>query len=168
MFKKLVFQQLKDNKLNQIDEFTLKRDELNSFYETFDFIDLINSWPQIVGDKLSRVTSPLKIKIDSLVVLTKHSIFSQELSYLQEEIKKEIFLKFPRLKNIIKKISFFTSESYFKTIVEQETTNLLNSKKLHPMSPEYRVKKNLAEKVFTHIEDKDLKELLISLYIQSS
>ncbi len=103
MFKKINFRGLNYKDLDRFGSHDLKRDEMHSFYQTFDFLELIKKWPEIVGPKMSPVTSPLKIKYDTLFIVTKHATFSHELSYLAEEIKHEIFKVFPELKMIIKK-----------------------------------------------------------------
>jgi hypothetical protein len=167
MFKKIKFKSLNYDELNQLDSHTLKKDELKLFYQTFDFLNLIEKWPSIVGPKLALVTCPLKIKFDSLFIITKHSIFSQELSFLSEEIKKEIFKIFPHLNKVITKLVFQTQESFF----QQKEESLLSKKelvnKLHPQSPLYRIRKNQAEKIFNEIDDNEIKKLLTSIFIQS-
>jgi hypothetical protein len=167
MLKKLEFQSQRSEKLNNIDSHSLRQDTIKSFYETFDFIELISKWPLIVGEKLSAVTSPLRLRNDSLVVVTKHSIFSQELSYLQEEIKQEIFKNFPNLKKMIKKIIFQTSESFFQQISFSQAQKSQTKSTPHPMSPLYRIKRHQAEEIFKTIQDEELKKILMSLFIQS-
>ena len=114
MFKKIDFKGLNYRELDRYGEHDLKRDEMHSFYQTFDFLDLIKKWETIVGTKMMKVTSPLKIKSDCLFIITKHSIYSQELSFLSEEIKNEIFKVFPKLKPVIKKLAFQTQERFFE------------------------------------------------------
>ncbi len=62
MFKKIDFKKLNFNDLDRIDAHDIKQDEMRSFYLTFDFLDLIKKWPEIVGHKLAQVTSPLRLK----------------------------------------------------------------------------------------------------------
>lgn len=167
MFKKLDFKGLNYSDLDRYDSHDLKRDELQSFYLTFDFLDLIKKWPSIVGPKLAPVTSPLKISHDSLFVITKHSIYSQELSFLAEPIKVEIFKVFPKLRPIIKKISFQTQEKFFdqKAVAEKV---IAEKPRLHPQSPQYKLLKVEAERLFADIEDLSLRNIMISMYIQSN
>ena len=167
MFKKLDFKKLNFGDLDRVDSHDIKRDELHSFYLTFDFLDLIKKWPEIVGPKLASVTSPLKIRQDSLFVITKHSSYSQELSFLSETIKKEVFKSFPNLKPIIKKLAFQTQENFFEQKAFQEAHLAQQSPKLHPQSPKYKLLKIEAERLFQDVEDSDLKQVLISLFIQS-
>lgn len=169
MFKKLNFNRLNYKDLDRFKEHDLKRDEMKSFYQTFDFIDLLKKWPEIVGPKMCKVTSPLRIKSDSLFVVTTHSTYSHELSYLSEEIKKAIFKALPELKPIIKKIVYETQENYFqlRDKVSAEK-NEMQRPKLHPQSPVYKQKKLEAEKLFGSIEDQELRTLMISIYIQAS
>lgn len=166
MFKKVKFSKLNLEELSKIESHNPKKEEIRSFYETFDFLELINVWHEIVGEKLCRVTCPLKIKFDSLVVLTKHSIYSQELSYLQEELKQEIFKKFPSLNKILKKIIFQTSESFFNFNNDYKSINK-NINRIHPMSPEFRLKKIKADQIFESLDDEEIKKILISIFIQS-
>lgn len=167
MFKKLDFKKLNFGDLDRVDSHDIKRDELHSFYLTFDFLDLIKKWPEIVGPKLASVTSPLKIRQDSLFVITKHSSYSQELSFLSETIKKEIFKSFPNLKPIIKKLAFQTQENFFEQKAMKEALLVQQSPKLHPQSPKYKLLKIEAERLFQDVEDSELKSVLISLFIQS-
>jgi len=167
MFKKINFNKLNYKELNEISHHSLKKDVLTTFYQTFDFLNLINKWPDIVGLPLSKVTTPLKIKFDALIILTQHSAYSQELSFLQEELKLHVFKEFPELKKVIKKILFQTDEIFFrnKDRIEQKISPQKST--LHPMSPEFRIKKALGEKLFAHICDEELKRVLISIFIQS-
>lgn len=166
MFKKLDFKKLNYSELDRIDGHDIKRDEMHSFYQTFDFLELIKKWPEIVGPKLATVTSPLKIRQGSLFVITKHASYSQELSFLGETIKKEIFKFFPHLRSVIHKLAFQTQESFF-----DEKLALEKSKKeipqLHPQSPKYKILKTEAERLFADVQDPDLKASLVSLFIQS-
>jgi hypothetical protein len=169
MFKKLVFQGLNYKDLDRFKEHDLKRDEIKSFYQTFDFIDLIRKWPEIVDPKMAKVTSPLKIKGDSLFIVTVHSSYSHEMSYFSEDIKKNIFKVLPELKPIIKKIVYETQENYFRERQQVEAKKSEAVKpKLHPQSPQYKLLKVEADKLFGHIEDTELRSLLTSIFIQSN
>jgi hypothetical protein len=167
MFKKLDFKSLNYKELDKLDAHDLKRENLHSFYQTFDFIQLIKSWPEIVGVALSRVTSPLKIKGDVLIIISKHASYSQNISFLSEEIKQKVFTIFPELKPVIKKINFQTQESYFNQRESSEDKRQELARKFHPQDPKVRILKAEAEKVFQDLPDEDLKQLMISLYIQS-
>ncbi len=167
MFKKINFSKLNYKELNEISNFSLKKDEITSFYQTFDFLDLLKKWSDIVGHPLSRVTTPLKIKFDALIILTRHSAYSQELSFLQEEIKLQIFKEFPELKKVIKKILFQTDEQFFRNKERIEQKLSPQKSILHPMSPEFRIKKSQGEKLFNHINDEELRKILVSIFIQS-
>lgn len=168
MFKKLSFQRLNYKDLDRYGQHDLKRDEVKSFYQTFDFIDLLKKWPDIVGPKMAKVTAPLKLKHDSLIVVTTHSTYSHELSYLSEEIKKLIFKELPELKPVIKKLVYETHEAYFKerpAVTPEVPTE--QKRKLHPQSPQYKLRKAEAERLFGNVEDEEFKNLLISIFIQS-
>jgi hypothetical protein len=166
MFKKIDYKSLSYKDLERYHSHDIKREKLKSFYETFDFIDLIENWPNIVGTSLSEVTSPLKIKNDSLIIVSKHSSYSQNISFLSEQIKNNIFILFPNLKNIIKKLNFITQEKFF-SISKNMTIKKNQEHQLHPQSPKYKILKSEAEKVFSNVEDETLRDLFISIYIQS-
>jgi hypothetical protein len=168
MFKKIVFKGLNYNDLDHLQEHDLKRDELKSFYQTFDFLELIKRWPDIVGEKLAKVTSPLKIKGDCLFVITIHSSYSQELSFLGETIKKEIFKIFPELKSIINRLAFQTQEAFFRAKPQEDNhVHPTQMTSLHPQNPKYRLLKLEAERLFGDVKDEDFKQKLISIFIQS-
>src|SRR3989344_1648192 len=82
--------------------------------DAFDFIELIHDWKKIVGPMLSENTIPLKIHPPFLVILTKHSIFSQELKHLEVELIKKLHEKYPKIQSKITKIKYQVSESFFK------------------------------------------------------
>ncbi len=166
MFKKISFKSLNYGELEKFQPNDLKRDALHSFYQTFDFLELIESWPEIVGVALSKVTSPLKIKGDSLIIVSKHSSYSQNVSFLSEEIKNNIFKLFPNLRSVIKKLHFQTQENFFtnKEGHERETKVVT---KYHPQDPTYKLLKIEAERLFSNLEDQELKNLLVSIFIQS-
>lgn len=168
MFKKIEFKSLNYRDLDHLSPQNQKRDEMKAFYQTFDFLVLIKKWPDIVGKKLSEVTSPLRITQDSLVIVTKHSIYSQELSFLSETIKAEIFKALPELKPVIRRLNFQTQESFFiqkEIIAQQRAENA--PPRLHPQSPKYKLLKLEAERLFGDIPDPDLRQSMISIFIQS-
>lgn len=166
MFKKIDFKGLNYKELDRFDSHDLKRENLHSFYQTFDFLELVKEWPQIIGPKLSSVTSPLKIMGDALIIVSKHGSYSQNISFLSEEIKQKIFVLFPQLKPVIKKLNFQTQESFFRQLqIEEEKKS--PPPKIHPQDPRYKLAKAEAERMFTDVTDPELKQILISLYIQS-
>lgn len=167
MFKKIDFKGLNYRDLERYDSHDLKRDEMHSFYQTFDFLDLIKKWPDIVGEKLALVTSPLRLRQDSLFVMVKHANYSHELSFMTEGlIKPAIFKAFPQLRAVIKKIVFQTQEKFFEKKAEEEKIQA-EKPKLHPQSPQYKILKLEAERLFNDIADPELKEIMISIFIQS-
>jgi hypothetical protein len=169
MFKKLNFSRLNYKDLDRFKEHDLKRDEMKSFYQTFDFIDLLKKWPEIVDPKMAKLTSPLRIMRDTLVIVTVHSTYSHELSYYSEELKNNIFKVLPELKPIIKKIIYETHENYFQQRDLKAAEKAEQQKpKLHPQDPVYKKRKLEAERLFGTIEDQELRSLMISIYIQAS
>lgn len=166
MFKKIDFKGLNYKDLDRFDSHDLKRENLHSFYQTFDFLELVKKWPDIIGPKLATVTSPLKIMGDSLIIVSKHGSYSQNISFLSEEIKTKIFSLFPQLKPVIKKLNFQTQESFFREMQVEEAKKPV-APKIHPQDPRFKLAKAEAERVFVDVTDPELKQVLISLYIQS-
>lgn len=139
-------------------------------HDAFNFIELIKIWPNIVGSKIAEHTIPLKNTYNTLVILSNHSVFAQELSFMEVELRRKILLKFPTLSQSIKKLKFIVDSEYFQTQKKfQEKTTDKKSKFVapHPFSPEFKKLKNDAEELMKDIEDPDLKKVLISLYFQT-
>lgn len=170
MLKKLKFQSSSFFESDKEISDPHKREVLESFYQTFDFFDLIKQWNEIVGPMLGQNTSPLRIKGDSLFVVTKHAAFAQQLNFLTEVIKEKIFQTFPKLKTVIKKIVFETNPHFFKQIEMKDTDpkKFERPVPLHPMSPQYRKARAEAEQLFSHLEDAEFRQSMISIYIQAS
>ena len=140
--------------------------------ESFDFLSLIKSWKEIAGDKLSEHTIPLKNQNGTLIVLSNHSAFANELSFMELPLKKKIFAKFPSLEKSILSIKFIVDSTHFdrqytQFIAPTEKQKKKNENQLHPYSPEYRRLKKEAEELFGEMEDAEVREKMISLYIQS-
>lgn len=138
--------------------------------ESFDFLSLIRAWKEIAGDKLSEHTIPLKNQNGTLMVLSNHSAFANELSFMELPLKKKIFERFPSLENSIKSIKFIVDSTHFDRQYAQFVAPAEKQKaqQLHPYSPEFRKLKKEAEALFSDLEDDELKEKMISLYIQSA
>lgn len=139
--------------------------------DTFDFIALIERWPEIVGERMSKHTIPLKNQYGTLTVLTNHSAFSQQLGFMEDILKKKIFEVFPGLKTSIRKLNFRMDTTHFNTQVERhrpedvkETKREQN--KIHPFSPEYRALKAKAQIYFADVEEDEVRDSLINIYIQ--
>ncbi|MBC7713292.1 MAG: DUF721 domain-containing protein [Rhizobacter sp.] len=140
--------------------------------DSFDFISLIKAWKEIAGDKLSEHTIPLKNQNGTLMVLSNHSAFANELSYMELPLKKKIFARFPNLEKSILNIKFIVdsthfSKQYAQFVAPTEKIKKKNENLLHPYSPEFRRLKKEAEEMFIDIDDLEIKEKMISLYIQS-
>ncbi len=139
--------------------------------ESFDFIHLIKAWKEIAGDKLSEHTIPLKNQSGTLIILSNHSAFANELSFMDLLLKKKIFAKFPALEKSISTIKFIVDSTHFERQYSQFITPVQKAKgqmnQLHPHSPEFKKLKRDAEELFRDIEDKEIREKMISLYIQS-
>lgn len=139
-------------------------------HDSFDFLALIRGWKEIAGAKLSEHTIPLKNQNGVLIVLSNHSAFANELSYMELPLKKKIIEKFPALEKQILSIKFIVDSTHFSKQYEQFITPMEKKKAqtLHPYSPEFRKLKKEAEEFFADLEDPELKEKMISLYIQSA
>jgi mevalonate kinase len=150
-------------------EVTTKSQQLS---ESFDFLSLIKAWKEIAGDKLSQHTIPLKNQNGTLLILSNHSAFANELSYMELPLKKKIFARFPNLEKSILNIKFIVDSTHFTKQYNQfalpsEKVKKQNENLLHPFSPEYRRLKKEAEEMFGEVNDQEIKDRLISLYIQS-
>lgn len=141
--------------------------------DSFDFLSLIKAWKEIAGDKLSEHTIPLKNQNGTLIVLSNHSAFANELSFMELPLKKKIFSKFPNLEKSILNIKFIVDSTHFdrqynQFIAPTEKQKKQNDNKLHPHSPLFKKLKKEAEEFFSNIEDQEIREKMISLYIQSA
>jgi len=164
MFKKL------SNILNNLGHRPAKK-----FYRSkvdqsgFDFLHLIDRWEEIVGERLIKRTIPLKNQNGILVILTSHPAIGQQLSFMEEQVKKRIAEVFPNLKGKIKSIRYQMNSSFFEKKVEESKKRKVTSSSpeiFHPYSPEYRQYKKEADEIFFDIEDEEVKKSLTSLYIQ--
>lgn len=139
--------------------------------EVFDFIKLIRKWDIIVGEHLAKSTSPLKIQNMTLVIITKHSAFAQQLKFMETEILKKVFANYPILEKSIKKISFKATQHFHeiqkdnlqKASVKEEVFN----EKKHRFNPEFKKLEEQASKEVSHIEDPEAQKLLKDLIVQS-
>jgi hypothetical protein len=142
----------------------------NYISESFDFLALIRSWPEIAGDKLSEHTIPLKNQNGTLMILSNHSAFANELSFMELPLKKKIFAKFPNLTNSIHALKFIVDTTHFEEQYNRFVVTAKEKKEvftLHPHSPEFKKLKKEASMLFEEISDPELKENFISLYMQS-
>ena len=138
-------------------------------HESFDFLALIRAWKDIAGTKLAEHTIPLKNQNGTLIILSNHSAFANELSYMELQLKKNIIAKFPNLEKSILSIKFIVDSTHFTQQYSQFIAPLEKKKNqiLHPYSPEFRKLKKEAEELFVDLDDIEIKERMISIYIQS-
>lgn len=140
--------------------------------DVFDFLALMGRWKEIVGEKLVDHTYPLKNKNKVLYILTDHPVYAEQLSFMGELIKQKIFTAFPSLRSEIRELKFEQCERQLfeklkpKIIGEQGSQEKKEIKSLHPQSPLYKKLKLEGDLVYKDISDKELRELLVSLYIQ--
>ena len=149
-----------------------KKSKYKGYHQGFDFLNLIKNWEKIVGAKFSKTTIPLSNQYGNLVILTNHPAISQTLSFLEEDIKKNIIKEFPTLVGKINRIYFQTNSTFFEKKMENALKRGHGTEKkeptLHPFSPKYLKLKREADHIFQDIDDEELKNLLISIYIQNT
>lgn len=139
--------------------------------DSLDFIQLIKGWHKVIGQDFANNTLPLKISFKTLYILTPHSTYSEQLSFTEHLIIQKIISQFPSFKDQIKKIRFQVNPNYFlEKRQEREKFALKKDKKImpHRFSPEYKAMSAEGEEIYREIEDKELRDQLISIYIQSS
>ena len=138
----------------------------------FDFLELLKLWPKIIGLRTAKVTEPIRISSKKLIIYTAHSAFSQQLSLMQGQILEKIGEHYPKSKHHIKSLSFVTKDIHFsekKTdlLSGKETKKYMKNNRLNKYSPTYRNLFNEASKLFEDIENHEVKESLIKIYITS-
>ncbi|MBF0206155.1 MAG: DUF721 domain-containing protein [Oligoflexia bacterium] len=154
---------------------------------SLEFIKLTNSWKEIVGDALAQNTAPGKIQQHQLIIYTKHSTYSHQLTYLVKEIKEKIHMHFPSLKKAFSEIKFITQTNFFQkksTTLTPISSPLGNStttaaavaaavvaaenreKFLHPHSPHYKKAQREAAQQFANVQDEKIRNLLISICLK--
>lgn len=157
--------------INNNTNISAEKEQKNYHYnESFDFLALIRSWPEIAGPKLSEHTIPLKNQNGTLMILSNHSAFANELSFMELPLKKKIFDKFPNLSKSIFSLKFIVDTTHFEEQYKRFAPAVQNAKeefKLHPHSPEFKMLKKEATILFEQITDLEIKEKMISLYIQT-
>ncbi len=149
---------------------TLQSSKRNLLVDAFDSRLLIKQWPFVVGEKLAQVTLPLKDRRKTLLILSSHAIYSQELKFMEMAILDKIFSLLPKFKRKIQRMSFQTNESLFEEKKKQFSHVIEKKEKdsctIHPQSPEYKIYKKEAENISLNIDDRELRDLVISLYIK--
>ena len=135
------------------------------------FLALVRHWDKIVGEKLALKTKPLKLKTDTLIILTEHSSFSHHLKLMEKDIIKKIHSLLPQLRNQLKTTYYYVNHKFFqekKNDDEKEEIKVekeqKNQKKLHIYSPEYLSLKKKAQEIL--VDRDEFSDDLISLFIQ--
>ena len=139
--------------------------------EAFDFLHLIRAWPIIAGEKLAAKTVPLKNQRKTLVILSNHSAYSEQLSFMSGTIIEKINEHFPMLRGKIAQIKYMTNPAHFKA--QQERAEVLKKSKpkeiaeiTHKFSPQDNALIKEADSFFSDIEDENVKKSLKSIFIQ--
>lgn len=147
-------------------------------HTALDFIRLVHCWPDIVGDFFAKNLKPLSQERGALVLLASHPAVSQEARFFQAELIEKIKTHLPRLGSTITHLRFVTSAKHFHQkyeesdpptpeVVAQAKLKARRAELLHPYCPRYRELKQEALKVFVDVEDEEIKNLMVSMYIQS-
>ncbi len=139
--------------------------------EAFDFLNLIKSWPKIVGDRLASRTIPLKNQYKTLTILSNHSAFSEQLSFMSDKIIEKINHFYPELQGYITQIKFITNPSHFQShqvrAKKLQGPNPAAIKEItHKFSPFDRNLLKEADHIFKDIEDEKVRKSLESIFIQ--
>ena len=148
----------------------LGRDSKKYSKDSFDFLTLIKQWEEIVGPRLAEHTIPLKNSRKVLTVLSDHSAFSSQLSFLEQVLIKKVTERFPSLEGKINKIVFQTNPRHFRD--QLKATEPLKRKSetveeiTHKFSPLDQQLLRKAEQIFAHIEDEEMKKSMTSIFIQ--
>lgn len=138
--------------------------------DVFDFMELVNGWEEIVGDKLIKNTIPLKLNNKALTILTSHPVYAQQLTFMEKILIMKIEKSFPQMQGLIQKIFFKADNAFFnKKIVEVRAKEIKKeefSQKWHKQSPEYKRLEKEALQNLGQINDQEMREQFVSLYIQ--
>jgi hypothetical protein len=135
----------------------------------FDFLVLVDRWEEVVGERLSKSTIPLKLQYGHMVVITAHPGIGQHLKFLEEDIIAKIEKLFHPLQGKIKSLRFQTNSSFFEKKIEESKKRrgeVADKPKLNPYSPIYKKYKKQAEALFADLEDEEIKKSMISIFIQ--
>ncbi|MBP5296655.1 MAG: DUF721 domain-containing protein, partial [Bacteriovoracaceae bacterium] len=149
--------------------------------EVFDFFQLVAAWPQIVGPRVALQTLPLKNTGTALTILVGHPTYAQQLSFMEDNLRQKIITLFPNLRSKIKRFFFQTNPRFFREEKQRQARILAQAKAevaapmaavarpwiLHPQSPEYQRLYTEASQQLANVEDEELKQQLISIYIQA-
>ena len=176
-----IFEEVLDNSFTKNNSYKKKypsqRTEYNKLQKktksSFNFLSLIKHWEEIVGPRSAKNTIPLRMINKTLIILTNHSAYSSSLSFIETPIKNKIFTIFPELKNQIKDLKYQVNSSFFDkkyNLLQAKTKTEIKQQQYsnHQYSPKYQAAKKNANNLFSEIKDSDIKEKLISIYLQSS
>lgn len=142
--------------------------------DIFNFIYLVKKWPEFLGGQsnyLAQNTCPLKINNKVLTIVTRHQVFSTELSYMAPILLKRLSEEFPGLARHVNKINFVNSDRFFQEKDVKDAKALkAESKKLHPFSPEFQMAKRKAQTLFefSESEDEELQEIFLKLFLDKN
>ena len=135
--------------------------------DCFDFIRLLSSWPLIVGKLLSENTIPQKLVRGTLFIASRHQVFASELMHISQSIILKIEKDIPKLQGKIRRLKFIHSEKIFiqqKRVIKQQN---VPEKNFHRFDPKAILKEEHAKSMFKHIEDEELREILVALKVSS-
>ena len=150
---------------NSTSNITKKRTDLKNM---FDFLELLNLWPNIIGERIAKVTQPMRISNKKLIIYTSHSAFSQQLSMMQSQILLKIKDIYPSADAQIRSLNFITKDAFFnnekKDVLSNKVTeDYRKNNKLNKYSPTYQRHLKQANDLLGDIEDESVKESLIKI-----
>jgi len=136
----------------------------------FNFLDLLKNWQKIVGVNMAEHTSPLKFINKKLTIITNHSVYSHQLKFLEKPIIDKIYNLYPALNGKINSIVFLNDSKNFheKKLIQSKKVKKQSTHKFNKFNPEYIKLNSIAAKKFENIKDQTMRDLLISIYIQSN
>ena len=136
------------------------------------FLTLIAQWHIVVGDKMAKVTRPLKLQQDTLVVASLDPLYSSQLMQFHGELLKRLHHNFGQIADGIKKLNFRTTHHPFEEspTIEDAPTNKTSEKiemAYHPHDPKFlSEQKNYGELLGPDCDDEIVK-MLASLSLQT-
>lgn len=135
-------------------------------------LNLISSWEKIVGKKLVEVSLPQRISRKTLYIIVNHSAYANYLNQMAADILVRIESVFPQYKNKIESLRFIFSEKAFQKIEEKLIQFKSQEKKsikevINPHSPQFRRLEQEAQEMFSNLDDSEIKDSFISIYIQT-
>jgi hypothetical protein len=113
---------------------------------------LIKNWRQITGDIIFRISAPIKIKGDTLIVAVKNNVWVQELSFLKSKLLEKLHNYAPDVKDIV-----FILSSELNRDKEAQSKFEPNLKEKSPRPKLNNTDLEFINSILKKIEDKELR-----------